>query len=79
MEINMDATLVKFLRLALEVITDRLVTILALMMCCGLTSYTLWAGDWERVATLAIFTVFSYLVVKAKESRNGHVTESKDN
>ena len=74
----MDATLVKFLRLALEVITDRLITILALIMCCGLTSYTLWAGEWERVATLAIFTVFSYLVVKAKESRNGHAAESKN-
>jgi hypothetical protein len=27
----------------------------------------MWAGDWTRVATLAIFVVFSYLVVQTKE------------
>ena len=55
------------IRLALGVITDRLITILALAMSCGLACYTMWAGDWVRVATLAIFVVFSYLVVNIKE------------
>jgi hypothetical protein len=58
---------VSLITLALKVISDRLITILALLMACGLTSYTLWAGDWTRVATLAIFVLFSYLVVKNKE------------
>jgi len=51
---------VSLITLALKVISDRLITILALIMSCGLTSYTLWAGDWTRVATLAIFVLFSY-------------------
>lgn len=63
----MDASIIAFIRLGLEVISDRLITILALAMSCGLACYTMWAGDWTRVATLAIFVVFSYLVVQTKE------------
>jgi hypothetical protein len=62
---------IQLLRLALSVISDRLITILALSMSCGLASYTLWAGDWTRVATLAIFVLFAYLVVTNKERHNG--------
>jgi len=62
---------VSLIRLALNVISDRLITILALVMSCGLACYTLWAGDWTRVATLGIFVVFSYLVVRNKERNNG--------
>lgn len=65
----MDAA--SIIRLALEVISDRLITIVALLTSCGLTCYTLWAGGWERVATLAIYVVFSYLTVRAKEQSNG--------
>ena len=61
---------VSLLRLALEVISDRLITILALITTCGLAAYTLWAGDWTRVATLAIYAVFAYLTVTVKEKRN---------
>ena len=63
----MDASIIAFIRLGLEVISDRLITILALAMSCGLACYTMWVGDWTRVATLAIFVVFSYLVVQTKE------------
>ena len=63
----MDASIIAFIRLALEVISDRLITILALAMSCGLACYTMWVGDWTRVATLAIFVVFSYLVIQTKE------------
>ena len=61
---------VSLITLALKVISDRLITILALLMASGLTSYTLWAGDWTRVATLAIFVVVSYLVVRNKEANH---------
>ena len=64
----MDATVV--FRLALEVISDRLITIIALLTSCGLTCYTLWAGSWERVVTLAIYVVFAYATVTVKEKRN---------
>jgi len=61
---------IALIRLALEVISDRLITILALTMSCGLACYTMWAGDWTRVSTLGIFVVFSYLVVTQKERNN---------
>ena len=64
----MDAT--QIIRLALGVITDRLITILALLTSCGLACYTLLVGGWERVATLAIFTFFAYLTVSSKETRH---------
>ena len=64
----MDATAI--IRLALGVISDRLITIIALLTSCGLTCYTLWAGSWERVVTLAIYVVFAYATVNVKEKRN---------
>jgi len=67
----MDASIIAFIRLALEVISDRLITILALAMSCGLASYTMWDGGWTRVATLAIFVIFAYLAIQTKEKRNG--------
>ena len=65
----MDAA--SIIRLALEVISDRLITILALLTSFGLGCWTMWGPTWERVATLAIYVVFSYLTVRAKEQTNG--------
>lgn len=64
----MDAASV--IRLALEVISDRLITILALLTSCGLTCYTLVEGGWERVVTLAIYVFFAYLLVNSKEKKH---------
>lgn len=68
----------QIIRIALGVISDRLITILALLTSCGLTCYTLWAGGWERVTTLAIYVIFAYLTVGIKEKRNAVHSESKD-
>ena len=73
----MDASLLRFCRLALEVISDRLITILGLSMSCGLACWTMWGPEWERVTTLAIFVIFTYLVIK-KEQRREHDSQSKD-
>ena len=58
---------VALVRLALGIITDRLITILALLASSVMCGWTMWNPMWERVVTLAIFVVFSYLVVKTKE------------
>jgi hypothetical protein len=29
----------------------------------------MWGPEWDRVATLAIFVVFSYLVINTKERK----------
>jgi hypothetical protein len=70
---------IQIIRLALGVISDRLITIVALLSSCGLTCYTLWAGGWERVATLAIYVIFAYLTVGIKEKRNAVHSQSEDN
>jgi small-conductance mechanosensitive channel len=64
----MDA--VTLIRLALAVISDRLITILALLASSIMCGWTMWNPMWERVTTLAIFVVFSYLVVNIKEKNN---------
>lgn len=66
----MDAQILKFVRLGLEVITDRLISILALLSSAGLACWVMWGPEWERVATLAIFTVFAYALVRVKEKVN---------
>jgi len=68
---------VALVRLALAVITDRLITILALLASSVMCGWTMWNPMWERVVTLAIFVVFSYLVVNTKErNKNELKTES---
>ena len=64
----MDATVI--IRLALEVISNRLITILALLTSCGLACWVMWGPAWERVTTLAIYVIFSHLTVRTKEKRN---------
>lgn len=70
----MDA--VRLVTIALSVISDRLITILALISASVMCGWTMWGMGWERVAALAIFVVFAYLVVKAKEAKNGSNSES---
>jgi len=63
----MDTTYVKVLNLAIKVLSDRVVTLLALVTSFTLGCWTMWEPTWERVATLAIFVVFAYLIVYSKE------------
>ena len=72
----MDA--VALVRLALGVITDRLITILALSMSCTLACWTMWGPEWDRVATLLIFVVFSYLVIQNKERNDERLQRPRE-
>jgi len=72
----MDAT--SIIRLALVVISDRLITILALLTSFGLGCWTMWGMGWERVTTLAIYVIFSYLTVRTKEKKHGNNSESQN-
>jgi hypothetical protein len=64
----MDAT--SIIRLALGVISDRLITIAALLTSFGLGCWTMYGMGWERVTTLAIYVIFAYLLVTVKEKSN---------
>lgn len=70
----MDATSV--IRIALQVISDRLISILALIASSIMCGWTMWGLEWERVVALAIFNVFAYLLVRNKEKSNGSDSES---
>ena len=68
---------VALVRLALGIITDRLITILALLASSVMCGWTMWNPMWERVTTLAIFVVFCYLIVNVKErTKNEPKTEN---
>lgn len=71
----MDAQVLKIVRLGLEIISDRLITILGLLSSGGLACWVMWGPEWERVATLAIYVIFVYLVVPTKEKK--HEVHSK--
>jgi hypothetical protein len=70
----MDAT--SIIRLALGVISDRLITIAALLTSFGLGCWTMWGMGWERVTTLAIYVIFAYLLVTVKEKSNENPRDS---
>jgi hypothetical protein len=70
---------IALLRLALSVIADRLLIILALSMTCGLACWSMWGPSIERVATLAIFSVLAYLLTRSrKESKHEHQSSSAE-
>ena len=65
---NMEA--IQLIKLALSVITERLITILSILTSCGLSCWVMYEPTWERVATLGIYVFFCYLILVAKEPRN---------
>jgi hypothetical protein len=70
----MDAT--SIIRLALGVISDRLITIAALLTSFGLGCWAMYGMGWERVTTLAIYVIFAYLLVTVKEKSNENPRDS---
>lgn len=73
----MDAQVLKVVRIGLDVISDRLITILGLLSSAGLACWAMWGPEWERVAVLAIYVLFVYLVVPTKERKHEVHSESK--
>lgn len=61
----MDA--ITLIRLALEVLSDRLMAILGLTMSFILACWTMSDPTLERLGMSAFFAMFSYLIVKIKE------------
>ena len=61
----MDA--ISLVRIALDVICQRLLVILAMGLSFGLACWVMYAPGWERLATMAFFAIFSYLIINVKE------------
>ena len=61
---------IALLRLALAVLADKVLTIVALSMSFGLACWTMWWPTYERLGMSAFFALFSYLMVKTKEKHD---------
>lgn len=65
----MEAATARLLSLALGVITDRLLTIVALGMTFGLATWIMNNPDWLRLATFAFFACTVFLPILYKERK----------
>lgn len=64
----MDA--IKLVRIALNVLAERMLVLAALLVSGFLASWVMYEPSWERVAALAIFSVFGYFVVPKREKQH---------
>ncbi len=65
----MNEVVLQFVRLALQVISERLLTIAVLLLTFALAWYTVSQPDLIRLGTTLLFSIFSYLLVKTKEGK----------
>ena len=63
----MDA--ISLVRLALQVLTERVISLSGLVMACFLAGWVMYVPSWERVVGLGIFCLMAYLVIRMKESK----------
>jgi hypothetical protein len=61
---------VALVRLALNIITDRLLVILALALSFTLACWAMWNPRWETLTVMAFFSMFSYLAINSKVRNN---------
>ncbi len=73
----MDAAVVRLVRMALNVITDRLLSIFALLMTFGLAMWTMHNPTWERMGMAGFFALFVYIPALLKEKGNSHEAAEK--
>ena len=69
----MDA--ISIIRLALKVISDRLLTILALLLVFSLSCWTMYEPQLERLGTMAFFSIFSYLLLNTRKRESNEKPE----
>lgn len=54
---------------ALDVLSARLLTLLAMLLSAGLAAWSMWQPDWMRLATLAIFGITIFLPIIKLETQ----------
>jgi hypothetical protein len=70
----MDAAFLKVLRIALTVLSDRLITFLALAMSFGLACWAMWGPTGERLIMAGFFAICVFLpaLIKERKSEDQH-------
>ena len=66
----MDGAALKIVRVAMEVLSMRLLTILAMGMSFLLACWAMWEPTWERMGTAGFFAVCIYLPCISWERKN---------
>ena len=73
----MDASFISAIRMALSVLTDRILTVSALLMSFGLASWAMYAPSLERLQIAAGFGIIVYLPALIKERRRERSVEQE--
>lgn len=68
----MDANIIRLVRLALGIVTDRLLTLVALGMSFALVCWAMKDPDWMREAMAGFFVLFVFLPCLLKERAKRH-------
>jgi hypothetical protein len=66
MGIDMDTLAI--IRLALSVIADRLLVIIAMILGFSLAIWIMWYPEWIRLGAMIVFVLFSYMLLRMKEN-----------
>lgn len=74
----MDAAFIAAIRMALTVLTDRILTVSALLMTFGLASWAMYAPSPERLQIAAGFGIVVYLPALIKERRREGREQQQD-
>lgn len=75
----MDVTSIPVIRVALKILSERVLTILALVMTFALAAWVMYQPTWEREGMAAFFAVAVFLpCVVQDRRRSSDVTQAKD-
>jgi hypothetical protein len=73
----MDA--IKLIRIALETLTERSLTLVAMAMTFALSCWTMYEPSYERMAMAAFFAISVFLPsVHRERKQNGNLQENND-
>lgn len=73
-----QAALLRIIRVAMEVISMRLLTILSMVMSFALAVWTMLEPSWERMAMAAFFAVCVYLPCISFERMKNEIKDKQD-
>ena len=61
---------IALVNLALKVVSERLILIMTQVMCFVLAIWVMQGQSWQQVLTLLIFVIFSYLIIRNRDSKH---------
>jgi hypothetical protein len=73
----MDATILAIVRVALNTVTDRLLTVLSLLMTFGLAAWAMYAPTEQRLYIAGGFAVLVYIPSVMKERKRHEKAEQQ--